>query len=396
MSTSAPLHFLIIMAATHGLYAESFLRELKRQGHRVVVVTRAEALGYDWPREYIDALYAVKNIFDADELRNAVTYLAREERIDRLVGPGEYDIELAARLREHLRVPGMGDSRSRYFRDKLAMRDRAQSGGVPVPRFVAAIHRPTIAQFLNEVPGPWVLKPRTEASSKGIQVLRDHEQVWRALDALGDTAADHLIERFVPGDVFHVDGVVSRGQVLFAAPHRYGKPILRLHKEGGVYTTWRLQDESPEAKALLALNQEVVTALGLREGVTHIEYIRDEDGKFFFLEAGARVGAGLIEEMVEAHSGVNLWAEWARIEIAEAQGVPYQLPPVKHGYAGVLASAVHHQHPDPRPYLSEGVRFLPSKPYHIGLLVEAESADAVAARLQELAQRVGRELSARF
>ena len=396
MSTSAPLHFLIVMAATHGLYAESFLRELKRQGHRVVVVTRAEALGYDWPRQYIDALYAVKNIFDADELRNAVTYLAREERIDRLVGPGEYDIELAARLREHLRVPGMGDSRSRYFRDKLAMRDRAQSGGVPVPRFGAAIHRPTIAQFLHAVPGPWVLKPRTEASSKGIQVLRDHEQVWRALDALGDTAADHLIERFVPGDVFHVDGVVSRGQVLFAAPHRYGKPILRLHKEGGVYTTWRLQAESPEAKALLALNQEVVTALGLREGVTHIEYIRDEDGKFFFLEAGARVGAGLIEEMVEAHSGVNLWAEWARIEIAEAKGEPYRLPPVKQGYAGVLASAIHHEHPDPRPYLSEGVRFLPSKPYHIGLLVEAESADAVAARLQELAQRVGRELSARF
>jgi biotin carboxylase len=363
----------------------------------VVVVTRSEALGYDWPRQYIDALYAVKDIFNPKELQHAVSYLAREERIDRLIGPGEYDIEIAADLREHLRIPGMGQSRSRYFRDKLAMRDRAHSAGVPVPDFVAAIHRPAVARFLQTVPGPWVLKPRTEASSKGIQVLHSHEAVWRALDALGDAASDHLFERFVAGDVFHVDGVVSGGQVLFAAPHRYGKPILKLHSEGGVYTTWKLGAESAESQALLALNQEVVTALGLREGVTHIEYIQSAaDGKFYFLEAGARVGAGLIEEMVEAHSGVNLWAEWARIEIAQAQGLPYELPAVKDGYAGVMASAVHHEHPDPRPYLSEGVRFVPSKPYHIGLVVEGPSPEAVSGKLAELAQRVGRELSARF
>jgi hypothetical protein len=106
------LSFLLIMAATHGLYAQSFIRELKAQGHRVVVVTRADALSYDWPREDIDALYAVNDIFDAAEVRNAISYLARSERIDRLVGPGEYDIELAASLREHLRVGGMGETRA--------------------------------------------------------------------------------------------------------------------------------------------------------------------------------------------------------------------------------------------------------------------------------------------
>lgn len=395
MSTTSPLHFLVIMAATHGLYAEAFLRELKQQGHRVIVVTRAEALGYDWPRPYIDGLYAVNDIFDAVELKNAVSYLAREERIDRLIGPGEYDIELAAALREHLRIPGMGQSRSRYFRDKLAMRDRAASAGVPVPEFVAAVHRPSVAAFINAVPGPWVLKPRTEASSKGIQVLRSHEAVWRALDALGDAVSDYLLERFVSGDVFHVDGVVSGGKVLFAVAHRYGKPILRLHNEGGVYTTWRLDVASPECRSLLALNQDVVTALGLREGVHHIEYIQSaEDGRFYFLEAGARVGAGLIEEMVEAHSGINLWAEWARLEVSQARGEAYQLPPVKPGYAGVLASAVHHQHPDPRPYLAEGVTAVHPKPYHLGLIVQGPTSDAVAHRLAELAQRVGRELAA--
>ena len=189
------------MAATHGLYAESFLRELKRLGHRVVVLTRADALGYDWPRDMVDQLYAVPDIFDEPAVENAVSYLAREERIDRLIGPGEYDIELAARLREHLRVPGMGETTARYFRDKLAMRERALGRGIKVPAFIGAIHRPSIARFLAETPGPWVLKPRMAASSKGIQKLGEAEQVWRALDALGDKAANHLIERFTPGDV---------------------------------------------------------------------------------------------------------------------------------------------------------------------------------------------------
>ena len=133
MSTTSHLQFLVVMAATHGLYAESFLRELKRQGHRVIVVTRAEALSYDWPREAIDALYAVNDIFDQRELRHAVGYLARELRIDRLVGPGEYDIEIAAALREHFRLEGLSESQARYFRDKLAMRERAAKRGVPVP-----------------------------------------------------------------------------------------------------------------------------------------------------------------------------------------------------------------------------------------------------------------------
>lgn len=389
---SQSLTYLCIMAATHGLYAESFLREVKRQGHRLIVVTEARALKeYAWPREAIDGLYAVRNIFDLTELTNAVSYLAREEQIDRLVGLGEYDIELASHLREHLRIPGMGETTARYFRDKLAMRDQAYRRGVRVPAFVPAIHRPAIARFTEEVPAPWLIKPRTQASSKGIQVFHHAEQLWRALDALGDRASHHLIERFVPGDVFHVDAVVYDREVRFAAVHQYGRPILDLHTHGGVYTTRRVRIGSPEEKELLAFNREVIKALGMVDGVTHIEYIRNrESGAFYFLEAGARVGSGLIEEMVEAHSGVNLWAEWARLEAAELLP-PYKLPAVREGhYAGVLATMAGVERPDARPFLEPGVHAAPTKPYHLGLIIESADPDWVEAKLAELADRVGR------
>ncbi len=393
---TTPLHFFLIMAATDGLYAQSFLRELKAKGQRVIVLTRADALSYDWPRDLIDGLYAVPDIFDEQTVENAVTYLAREERIDRLVGPGEYDIELAARLREHLRVPGMGETTARYFRDKLAMRERAAGRGIKVPAFISAIHRPAVAKFLRDTPGPWVLKPRMAASSKGIQKLYDVESVWRALDKLGDKAGHYLIERFTAGDVYHVDGVVSGGQILFASAHKYGKPILELHTTGGVYTTWRLTENGDEAQALFALNRRVIAAFGMLAGVFHIEYIRGKsDGEYYFLEASARVGAGLIEEMVEAESGVNLWQEWARLEIGEIQP-PYQIRRERDKYVGVLASAVAAAKPDVTALLDEQVQALPSKPHHLGLLITGPDEAAVRAKLEQLAERVGRELMVRL
>lgn len=393
---TSPLHFFLIMAATDGLYAQAFLRELKTQGHRVVVLTRSGALAYAWPREHIDALYAVPDIFDEQAVENAVSYLAREERIDRLVGPGEYDIELAARLREHLRVPGMGETTARYFRDKLAMRERAAGRGIKVPAFSGALHRPAVAKFLADTPGPWVLKPRMAASSKGIQKLHDGEAVWRALDKLGDKAGHYLIERYTAGDVYHVDGVVSGGQVVFASAHKYGKPILDLHTSGGVYTTWRLTERGEEAQALYALNRRVIAAFGMLAGVFHIEYIRGSaDGEFYFLEASARVGAGLIEDMVEAESGVNLWAEWARLEIGEVKP-PYEIGRPRDVYAGVLASATAAEKPDVSALLDDQVRALPAKPHHLGLLVTGPDEASVKARLDQLADRVGRELMVRM
>lgn len=393
---TTPLHFFLIMAATDGLYAQSFLRELKAQGHRIVVLTRADALGYDWPRDLIDHVYAVPDIFDSAAVENAVSYLARQERIDRLIGPGEYDIELAARLREHLRVPGMGETTARYFRDKLAMRERAQGRGIQIPAFIGTIHHPAIAKFLAETPGPWVLKPRMAASSKGIRKLYDAAAVWQALEQLGDKASHHLIERYTAGDVYHVDGVVSGGQVLFASAHKYGKPILDLHTQGGVYTTWRLAEQGDEAQALYALNRRVIAAFGMLAGVFHIEYIRGQsDGEYYFLEASARVGAGLIEEMVEAESGVNLWAEWARLEIGEVLP-PYGIQRARDVYAGVMASAVLPQRPDATPFLDEHVRALPAKPHHLGLLVTGPDEAFVRAKLEALADRVGRELMVRL
>ena len=73
-------------------------------------------------------------------------------------------------------------------------------------------------------------------------------------------------------------------------------------------------------------------------GVAHTELIKSHnDGQFYFLETAARVGGANIAEMVEAATGINLWREWAKIEL-NSQDATYQLPDRKQNYAGVIVS----------------------------------------------------------
>src|SRR5262249_33945644 len=192
------------------------------------------------------------------------------------------------------------------------MRMRALDRKVRVPDFVPVVNHDDIRYYLDHVPGPWVLKPRQEASAIGIKKFQSADELWPLLDQLGDKQAGHLIEKFVPGEVFHVDSVVSENDVVFANVSQYGKPPMSV-AHGGVFTTYTVPRGSDADKALRSINRDLLGALGLLRGVSHAEFIRaHEDGEFYFLECAARVGGAYINEMVEAASGINLWREWAR------------------------------------------------------------------------------------
>ena len=134
-----------------------------------------------------------------EQILNTVGYLARTRQIDRMVALDEFDLEAAALVREHMRLPGMGQTVTRFFRDKLAMRTQAQACGVAVPEFTGVFHYEDLRAFMREVPGPWLLKPRTNASAIGIKQSRRRRSSGRALDELGDLQSHYLLERFVPG-----------------------------------------------------------------------------------------------------------------------------------------------------------------------------------------------------
>jgi biotin carboxylase len=372
---------------------QEFIRECKRQGCRVLLVTAEKLRDADWPRESIDEFFYMPENFALDQLTRAVSYIARTREIDRIVPLDDFDVETAAALREHLRIPGMGDTTARYFRDKLAMRVKARETGILVPDFVHANNDARVREFTASVPAPWVLKPRSEASAIGIAKVDSAEELWPHLENLGERRSFYLIEQFIPGDIFHVDSVVSERETVFTAVSKYGKPPMEVAHGGGVFLTRTIPRHSDDARALERLNRDLVRALGLPRGVTHTEFIKGGDGRFYFLETAARVGGANIAEVIEAATGINLWREWARVEIAGERG-RYELPAQREDYAGIVISLARQEWPDTSPYDDPEIVFRLRKRHHVGLLVASHDAARVVQLLNSYTRRLLEDFSA--
>ncbi len=372
-----------------------FIDQCKREGCKVLLLTLESLLSKPWVRGSIDEVFALPEgtpMTDRRAVVNAVSYLMRSHDIARIAPLDDYDVEIVAHLREHLRIPGMGETTARYFRDKLAMRTRAHDRGIPVPAFVPILNHARIAKYLEAVPGPWLLKPRAEASASGIKKMHTPDEVWARIRELGDDASFHLIEKFTPGDVFHVDAITWEREVLFAECHQYRRPLLQVAQGGGIFATRTVERGSVLERQLLEAHKRVIKELGIVRGVTHTEFIRGEDGTIHFLETAARVGGVHISDLVEATTGVNLWREWAKIEVSQGE-TPYKLPPRTAEYGGLIVSLAKQKVPDTSAYRDpEIVWRMTENEHHVGLAVRSPSR----ARVEELLETYERRFAEDF
>ena len=365
---------------------DEFLRECHRQGCRVLLLTEEQLRDSDWPREAIDEFYYVRRDMPEEDIRKGAAYMARKERLDRLVALDDFDVETAAMLREYLWVPGMGETTGRAFRDKLAMRARARAAGIDCPEFVPLFNDAAIDEWTSRVPAPWIVKPRFQAAAIGIRKAASRGELWDVISVLGDTRADYLLEQFVPGDVFHVDSIVFDGRVVFAVASRYATPPMAVAHEGGIFVTRTLPAHDQTSQDLLAMNQQLLERFGLLRGVSHTEFIRGTDGKLHFLETSARVGGAYIVDVVEAATGVNLWREWARVEIAGEHGT-YAPPTPRTDTAGIVLSLARQEWPDLSAYADDEIVYRVRKRHHAGLIVRSPNAERVEALLTSYVPR---------
>jgi biotin carboxylase len=389
MPENRPLTILCLSSYEKG---QEFLRTSKAIGCRVLLLTVEKLRDADWPRDSIDEMFFMPEELTVKELINAVSFVARSQPIDRIVALDEFDMENVSALREHLRIPGMGLTTVRYFRDKLAMRARAQEVGIAVPEFVPVLNYDALREFMARVPAPWLLKPRSQASGIGMKKIHEPCELWPWLDQLGDRQSTYLLEQFVPGSVYHVDSVASEREVVFAEAHAYGAPPLETSHQGGVFTTRTLPRDSPEVKTLLDINRKVLDELGFLRGVTHAEFLKAHaDGKFYFLEVAARVGGAYISDVIEAATDINLWREWARLEVGAGKQ-PYHLPPTSHDYAGVIVSLARQERPDTSAYNDPEIVHRITRYHHAGFLLKSPRPE----RIEELLDSYSKRFQADF
>jgi biotin carboxylase len=369
---------------------QEFLRQAKREGWKVLLLTSKSLEHADWPRESLDNIYFIPDVnkeWHMPDVISGVSFLARTEQIDRIVALDDFDVEKAATLREHLRIGGMGETTARYFRDKLAMRMKAREAGVNVPDFVGILNYDRIRDFLTLVEPPYVLKPRLSAGAIGIKKINSAEELWRKIDELGDRQSYYLLEKFIPGDIFHVDSILVNKQILFSIVSQYGLPPMEVSHEGRVFMTRTIERGSSDEAALQSLNRTVLPSLGLLQGVSHTEYIKAKaDGKYYFLETSARVGGAHIVELIEGATGMNLWAEWAKLETAENIST-YRPHVQREEYAGLMVSLAKQQWPDLSSYNDPEIFWKINKEFHAGLVVRSSDCHRVESLLNDYTER---------
>ena len=383
-----PLNIVCLATYFKGV---DFMRECKAHGCNVVLVTKEKMLKEDWPRDILDDLIAVPNDAGPALFIDLIAFLSKRMKVDRIVALEEFDVVTAALMREHLCLPGLSSSEAKVFRDKLSMAVRAQKNGIHVPEFVPLINPDEMRSYMETIPSPWVIKPRSDVSAIGIKKVEQAEEVWRAMDEMNERenlrerASYYVLARFIPGEVFHVDSVVDGGKVVFAGVNKYGRPPMQVAHHGGSYISRTLQRGSNDEKTLIETNKKLIKALGLQHGATHAEFIKsDADGKFYFLEIAARVGGAYIADVLEAASGVNLWREWARIEVG---GKSQRIKPLRKDYAGIILSLAKQEQPDTSSYEDEEIIYRVKKLHHAGLIVRSPSLDRVEELLTNYSQR---------
>ena len=369
-----------------------FLINLKKLGNRVYLITSEKLRDKPWAFDYIDEIFFMPGQdvdWNLEELLNGVAGLMRHKKIDAIIALDDFDVEKAAYLRENLRMPGMGQTTGRYFRDKLAMRMRAKDGGVPIPEFSALFNDEEINQFADSVPAPWVLKPRSEASASGIMKVHSKEELWEKIHELGDNRIKYLVEQFKPGAVYHCDGINWHGKVVFSLTSQYLATPMEISQGGGIFRSANIPHDSPDDKAMKKVNEQVMKAFGMQHGATHTEFIKcNDDGKIYFLETASRVGGAHLAEMVESASDLNLWGEWAKIEDALVKGHEYKLPKTKKEFAGIVLTLSKFQHPNLSEFNDNEVCFRVPLDYHAGLIVKSDNHARVRELLDNYAERL--------
>ncbi len=255
----------------------------------------------------------VPRLLDENDVVQRVHAWMRGRSVDRVLANWEILVMTAARLRERFGVPGMSMDAVNGFRDKQLMKDRVAAAGLRVPRAVRVRTATDAREGAAMMGYPLVLKPISGAGSADTYEVRSDKDLSDALGRMHHVQEASL-EEFIEGDEFTFDTVCINGKPAFANVAQYlPKPLIARTNEwiSPVIVTVR-ELTQPTLAAGVRLGQNVLGALGMGDGFTHMEWFRKPNGEVVFGEIGCRPGGAHLVDQMNYTCDIDLFREWAR------------------------------------------------------------------------------------
>ncbi|MBP6829455.1 MAG: hypothetical protein KA978_01665 [Deltaproteobacteria bacterium] len=265
-------------------------------------------------RPYLHDYLQVPRIMDEDDVIERVTAWMRGKEVDRVLANWEPLVILAARIRERWGMPGMSTDAVRGFRDKELMKERVRAAGLRVPRSRRVRTEREIREAAEFIGYPLILKPIAGAGSADTYRVGDKAELDRVIPLMRGVQ-EASCEEYVEGEEFTFDTVCVEGKPVYENIAAYlPKPIEMRSLEwiSPVIITVR-EMYQPRLNPGVELGRNVLGALGMGTGFTHMEWFLTPKGEAVFGEIGCRPGGGHIVDQMNYTSDIDLFREWARV-----------------------------------------------------------------------------------
>jgi biotin carboxylase len=265
-------------------------------------------------RRYLADYLEVPSIMDEDDVIARVHAWLRGRSIDRVLANWEPLVLLAARLRERFGLPGMSVDAVRGFRDKQLMKERVAAAGLRVPRAQRVRSVKDVWSALEVTGFPAIIKPISGAGSADTYKVESASDMQRVLPHM-QHVAEAICEEFIDGEEYTYDTASIDGVPAYESVTRYIPNALEMRTLEWVSPIMlSVRDlEQPHVRGGIELGRGVLRALGMGDGMTHMEWFRKSDGEVVFGEIACRPGGACVVDMMNYTSDIDLFREWARV-----------------------------------------------------------------------------------
>lgn len=230
--------------------------------------------------------------------------LHREYLFHTIISSSEYDVLRAARLRECLNLEGQSYKSALAFRNKVVMKEYVQHAGISVPSFAAIEMAVDLYGFIEINGYPVVVKPISGMGSMDTTVLKNKQDLCVFLE--GGIMPNYMVEKFVQGDVYHIDGAIINGEIVLAWPSRYMNNCLSF-QQGEYLSSYQLEKNNPLTERLREFTAQVLDVLPTPQHTSfHAEVFHTPEDEIVFCEIASRTGGALVREAVQHTFGVDI------------------------------------------------------------------------------------------
>ena len=271
--------------------------------------------GYPDPelRQYLTDYLEVPSLTDEEDLVKRVRRWLRGRTIDHVLANWEPLVLTAARMNELFGLPGMSVDTVRGFRDKQLMKERVAAAGVRVPKSARARSLGDVQHALEITGYPAIIKPISGAGSADTYRLDSPAALAQLLPQLRHIA-EASCEEFIQGIEYTYDTVCVGGEPVYESVTQYMPNALEMRSQEWVSPIMlSVRDLSqPHIQRGIALGRQVLRALKMGDGMTHMEWFLKPDGEVVFGEIACRPGGACVVDLMNYTGDIDLFRKWAR------------------------------------------------------------------------------------